>query len=102
VYNQREARPSYGGSSAAQVLCSGTAGHSAPNKGTEPTASSVRSYLAPASGSGSCLAFGNKTKRSRESTLAATECRKMHRGFLLTWASVAIPSQNPKEILKKS
>jgi len=29
-----------------------------PNKGMEPTAYSVRSYLAPASGSGLCLAFG--------------------------------------------
>jgi len=43
--------------------------------------------------------FGYKTKRSRESTLAETGCRKMYRGFLLTWASVAIPSQNPEEIL---
>jgi hypothetical protein len=29
-----------------------------PNKGIEPTACSVRSYVAPASGSGSCLALG--------------------------------------------
>jgi hypothetical protein len=31
-----------------------------PNKGMEPTASSVRSFLAPASGSGSYLALGHK------------------------------------------
>ena len=35
----------------------------APNKGMELTAYSVRSYVAPASGSSSCLAFGFNGKK---------------------------------------
>ena len=41
-----------------------------PNKGMEPTAYSVRSFLAPASGSGSYLALdakGTKTKTAGQS-----------------------------------
>jgi len=36
------------------------------NEGMEPTASSVRSSVAPASGSGSCLAFGIQSHRGEQ------------------------------------
>ena len=50
--------------------------HAAPNKGLELTASSVRSYLAPASGSSSGLAFGAK---------GAEEAKRKYRVICLAW-----------------